>query len=72
MTQEQEKKEYLQNIQNHTDRNLLEIRTYYARKTADYARSTNSAVTMIYYMVGFSFVMGILIGLALIFKTNSQ
>jgi len=60
MNQQQEKEEYIESIKNFNDRELAELQTYYARKTMDYAKSTNGYLFVMYVLAILSILGGII------------
>jgi len=60
MSPKQEKQEYIDSLKNHTDRELFELQTYYARKTMDYSKSINGYLFIMYGLVILSLI-GLLI-----------
>ena len=61
MNAQQEKEEYMATLNNFTDRELVELQTYYARKTMDYCKSTNGYLFVIYILFILSAVGGLII-----------
>lgn len=58
-----EQKEYIESIKGHSDRELQELQTYYARKQYDFLKSINGIV-YVYFMLT---IIGFLLGLFIIF-----
>jgi len=48
-------------LNNFTDRELVELQTYYARKTMDYNKSSNGYMCVIYIFLILSAVGGLII-----------
>ena len=45
-----EQREYISSIEKHTDRELIELQTYYARKQSDYLKSVRSSLNFFYML----------------------
>ena len=63
MKVDQEKKEYIESLTNLSDRELLELRAYYDRKTMEYAKSSNAYLFVIYLLSIVSAVASIIIAI---------
>ena len=62
MNAQQEKEEYMATLNNFNDRELSELRTYYARKTMDYCKSSNGYLFVIYVLLILSIIGGLILG----------
>ena len=61
MNAQQEKEEYMVTLNNFTDRELVELQTYYARKTMDYSKSSNGYLFVIYLFLIISVIIGVIV-----------
>ena len=61
MNQQQEKDDYIASLSQFKDRELAELQTYYARKTMDYAKSSNVYLFVVYIISILSILGGILL-----------
>lgn len=59
-----EKEKYISSLKNFSDRELLELQTYYARKTSDNAKSISGIVNFCFFLVCISIAIA-LIGFAI-------
>jgi hypothetical protein len=57
MSPEQEKEEYVESLKGHSDRELLEIQTYYARKTYEETKSIDNKLHFFYWLTIISLVI---------------
>jgi hypothetical protein len=57
MSPEEEKQEYVESLKGHSDRELLEIQTYYARKTYEETRSLDTKLTFFYSLTIISLII---------------
>ena len=46
-----EKEGYMESLKNFSDRELLELQTYYARKTSDHAKSISGIVNFCFFLL---------------------
>lgn len=61
MNQQQEKDEYIKSLKSFNERELQELQTYFARKTMDYAKSTNYYLFVLFGIAVLSMIVGFII-----------